>query len=167
MLARGQPHGSHLFDGTALEAGRSFWAMALCLPLFFLLGRLAGAGDSLHDWAIEALGFVIAWLAFALAAEAMAGMAGKSANFMRFLAAWNWTNLFQYIALLVGSLLGNALGGGMVQIFSLFVIAYALWLEWFTTRVALGVAGPAAAMFVLLDLSIGLFVQGVVMRVNA
>ena len=167
MLARGQPHGSYLFDGTALEAGRSFWAMALCFPLFFLLGRLAGAGDSLHDWTIESLGFVIAWLAFALAAEAMATMAGKSANFTRFIAAWNWTNLFQYLALFLGSLLGSAFGGGVVQILSLLVIAYALWLEWFTTRVTLGVAGVAAGMFVLLDLAIGLFVQGVVMRVNA
>lgn len=167
MLARGKPHGGYLFDGTALEAGRSFWSMALCFPLFFVLGRLAGAGDSAHDWAIESLGFVIAWLAFALAAEAMAGMAGKSANFTRFIAAWNWTNLFQYAALLLGSLLGSALGAGMVQILSLVVIAYALWLEWFTTRVTLGVAGPAAAMFVLLDLAIGLFVQGVVLRVNS
>lgn len=167
MLARGQQHGSYFFEGSALEAARSFWAMALCYPLFFLLGRLAGAGDSLHDWVIESLGFVIAWLAFALAAEAMAGMAGKGANFTRFIAAWNWTNLFQYAALLAGSLLGSMFGGGMVQILSLIVVAYALWLEWFTTRTTLGVHGSAAVMFVLLDLAIGLFVQGVVMRVNA
>jgi len=167
MLARGNPHGSYFFEGSALEAGRSFWAMALCYPLFFLLGRLAGAGDSLHDWLIESIGFVIAWLAFALAAEAMAGMAGKTQNFTRFIAAWNWTNLFQYAALVCGSLLGTVFGGGMVQILSLLVIAYALWLEWFTTRATLAVHGAAAAMFVMLDLAIGLFVQGVVIRVNA
>ena len=165
MLARGRAHGSYLFDGTALEAGRSFWSMALCFPLFFLLGRLAGASDSLHEWVIESLGFVIAWLAFALAAEAMAGMAGKGANFTRFIAAWNWTNLFQYAALVVGSLLGTAFGSGMLQIMSLLVVAYALWLEWFTTRNVLGVAAVPAAMFVLLDLAIGLFVQGIVVRV--
>jgi hypothetical protein len=104
--------------------------------------------------------------AFALAAEAMAGMAGKGANFTRFIAAWNWTNLFQYAALVIGSLLGTVFGSGMLQIMSLLVVAYALWLEWFTTRNVLGVAAVPAAMFVLLDLAIGLFVQGIVVRVN-
>jgi hypothetical protein len=167
MLARGRVYGMYFFEGDALEAARSFWAMALCLPLFFLLGRLAGAGDDWNDWAVESLGFVIAWIGFALAAEAMASMAGKGANYQRFIAAWNWTNLFQYIALVVGTLLGTAIGGDAVQVISLAVVAYALWLEWFTTKNGLGVAAVPAAMFVLLDLSIGLFVQAMVVRFTA
>jgi hypothetical protein len=167
MLARGQPHGMYFFEGTGLEAARSFWAMALCLPMFFVLGRIAGAGESLNDWTIEALGFVIAWLGFALAAEAMAGMAGRSAEWPRFIAAWNWTTLFQYVALVVGSVFGLAIGGGVAQIASIAVLSYALWLEWFATKHALNIPGPAAVMFVLLDLAIGLFVQAVVLRVIA
>ncbi len=167
MLARGQTHGLYFFEGTQLEAARSFWAMALCFPLFFVLGRLAGAGQSPHAWAIEALGFAIAWLGFALASQAMARMAGRSAEWQRFIAAWNWTTLFQYAALLLGSALGLVLGGGIAVLVSIAALSYALWLEWFTTRHALNVPGPTAVMFVLLDLVIGLFVQAVVMRVVA
>ncbi|MCS6891780.1 MAG: hypothetical protein RMK64_00370 [Rhodovarius sp.] len=138
--------------------------MAFCFPLFLLLTRVAGREASPGHWAVEAMGFVVAWLAFAVASHQMATLALRRADWPRFISAWNWTNVLQYLCLCAASLMGSALGTTAMQLLSLLSVAYALWLEWFTTRAALGVAGPAAVLFVLLDLAIGLFVQGFIAR---
>lgn len=154
------------FDGSALEATRSFWAAAICWPLFFVLGLITGARETPGVWIIEFVGFVIGWAAFALASEAMAGLAGRAQQWPRFIAAWNWTNIPQYAALVVLSAPATVLPPGFGQALALVAVSYALWLEWFVTKQALGIAGPQAVLFVIMDVAIGLFVQGVVGRMN-
>ena len=97
----------------------------------------------------------------------MADAAGRRRHWPQFIAAWNYTNVVQYLVLLLLTLptaaglsgtLGNALG--------LVAVGYALWLEWFVTREALHVGGGRAAGVVLLDLVIGLFVGGLVTRMS-
>jgi hypothetical protein len=155
-----------LFDGSALEATRSFWAAAICWPMFFILGLITGVRENPGVWLIEAVGFVAGWAAFALASEAMAGMAGKAKTWPRFIAAWNWANIPQYAALVVLSAPAAVLPAGFGQVLALVAVGYALWLEWFVTKESLGVNGPQAVMFVILDVAIGLFVQGIVGRMN-
>ena len=166
MLARGQKAGMLRFDGTPTETMRSFWAAAICYPMFVVLGLLTGHGGGTSAWLVEAVGFVIGWAGFALASQMMAGMAGRSAQWPKFIAAWNWANIAQYAALVVFSAPGALLPAPVVQLLALVAVGYALWLEWFVTREGLAMPGPAAVMFVLLDVSIGLFVQGVVARIN-
>ena len=43
---------------------------------------------------------------------------------------------------------------------------YAMWLEWFVAREALGVNGFQAATFVALDLAISIFLAGAVQAVT-
>lgn len=166
QLARGRADGMAWFDGSALQATRSFWATLICWPMFFLLGLVAGPRESPDIWLAEAVGFIAGWVAFALASEAMAGMAGRGRAWLRFIAAWNWANIPQYATLLVLSTFGAVLPDGFAVLLSLVAVAYALWLEWFVTREALGIPGPSAVMFVLLDVAIGLFVQGIVGRLS-
>ena len=154
----------YFFDGTPLETARSFWAGAICWPMFFVLGLMTGARDNPGVWLVEAVGFVAGWAAFALASEVMAGMAGKAAAWPRFIAAWNWSNIPQYAVLTLLSVPGTLLPTGFGQVLALLAVGYALWLEWFVTKEALGIPGPSAVMFVLLDVAIGLFVQGIVGR---
>ena len=154
------------FDGSTLEAQRSFWAAAICWPMFFVLGLVAGARESPGTWMIEAVGFVVGWVAFALASHAMAGMAGKGREWPRFIAAWNWANIPQYAALVLLSAPAVVLPAGIGQMLALVAVGYALWLEWFVTKQALGLDGPRAAMFVVLDVVIGLFVQGIAGRMS-
>jgi hypothetical protein len=52
---------------------------------------------------------------------------------------------------------GNALG--------LAAVGYAIWLEWFVARTALGVQSMTAVMFVVLDLTLGLFIGGITGRI--
>lgn len=166
LLARGRAVGMACFDGSTLEAMRSFWAAAICWPMFFVLGLITSSHANPGTWLIEAVGFVAGWAAFALASEAMAGMAGRARAWPRFIAAWNWANIPQYAALVLLSAPGAVLPAGFGQMLALIAVGYALWLEWFVTKEALGIPGPSAVMFVLLDVAIGLFVQGIVGRIT-
>jgi hypothetical protein len=154
------------FDGSTIETTRSFWAAAICWPMFFALGLITGVNEGLGEWLVEPVGFVVGWVAFALASQMMAKLAGREAAWPRFIAAWNWSNIPQYAALVLLSAPGMMLPASFAQALALVAVGYALWLEWFVTKHALGIPGASAVMFVLLDVAIGLFVQGIVGRMT-
>jgi hypothetical protein len=172
MLARGRPEGLMLIEDTPAGALRSFWAAAICLPAFLAL--------RLHAWSttggpagplgtvlvVELIGYVVAWVGFALASRPLAEVAGRQAEWPHFIAAWNWANAVQYLVLIgltvPGRLLPDPIGSGL----GLAALGYALWLEWFIARVALGISGSRAVGFVALDLAIGLMVNVVVARLS-
>jgi hypothetical protein len=68
------------------------------------------------------------------------------------------------LALTVPAALG--LPPSVVQVLTLLGISYALWLEWFVTRHALGVDGGKAAAVVGLDLALGLFLAGLIRNLS-
>lgn len=160
-------------EDTPEGAWRSFLAMAICLPAFLALRVFgwaeAGPAEGMLGRALaaELTGYVVAWTAFSLATLAPAVAWGRAAQWPRFLCAWNWTNVVQYLvmlALMVPVMIGA--DGLLAQGLTLAGIGYAVWLEWFVARHALGVSGARATLLVLLDLMIGLFVYGVVQRLG-
>jgi hypothetical protein len=172
LLARGRPEGMMLLAPDMETALYSFRAALICLPAFLGLRLISwslqgGPGNGIAiALAAELVGYVVAWAGYAIASKLLAEQAQRGGNWPQFIAAWNWSNLVQYLLLLVLMLppllglpnwLGNALG--------LMALGYALWLEWFVTRVGLSVAGPTAVLFVLLDLSLGLFIGGITARI--
>jgi hypothetical protein len=172
-LAQGKPDGLALIDLTPEGILRSFWAAAICLPGFLalkLIGWADGdgpAGGLGRGLLAELIGFVVAWAGYALATLPLAEAQGRKADWPRFIAAWNWANVVQYLVLLAltaPTLLG--LPGLLAHGLGLAAIGYALWLEWFVTKAALRIAGGPAAMFVLLDLLLGVFVGGFVARLG-
>ncbi|WP_052214419.1 hypothetical protein [Belnapia sp. F-4-1] len=173
LLARGRVDGLLLMEGSPAGAGRSFWAAAICLPAFLALRFLAWSGDGgpelglLRGLVAELIGYACAWVGFALLSLPLAEAAGRRAEWPRFVAAWNWTNVVQYLVMLaltvpaelgLPPLLAHGLG--------LAGVGYALWLEWFAARSALRIPGGMAAAFVVLDLALGLAVGGVVGRLS-
>lgn len=173
LLARGREAALGLLPNTPEVARHSFRAALFCLPVFLLLRAMSFAEHGApRDGAMvgllaETAGFVIAWAGFALASRAMADQAGRLDRWPGFVAAWNWSNLVQYALLLllaVPTLLG--MPAWLVNGLGLAALGYALWLEWFVTRVALGVPGPAAVLFVMLDLAIGLFAGALAGRIS-
>lgn len=168
LFARGRAVGLALLPASMETARYSFLAGLICLPVFLGLRlvswnlRDAPSNGIALGLAAEFVGYVLGWVAFALVSKAVAEQAQRGANWPQFIAAWNWSNIVQYgllLVLMVPTLLGmpawvgNALG--------LMAVGYAMWLEWFVTRVALGVASGTAVMFVLLDLILGLFIGGI------
>lgn len=169
LLARGKVDGIDAFEPTMEDARVSFLAALLCLPIFLLLrmggGEAAVVTDPARALVADLIAFVCSWAGFALASLPLAEAMGRRALWPRFIAAWNWVNLVQYAVLtllLLPQLLG--LSGMVTDALALLGLGYAMWLQWFATRLALGLSGPRAAAFVALDLGISLFLSGLAAR---
>jgi len=165
LLARGRIDGLRYVEADEAGAARSFWAAAVALPLFLVL-RLAGEGwDAAaafapHGVLLAIAGYVIGWVGFALLSRPCARAIGKGEHWPRFLVAWNWCNVVQNL-LLVGALPPDILGAPswVGEAAWLVALGWALWLEWFATRLTLGVGAGVAAVFVGLDIMFGILVD--------
>lgn len=172
LLARARPWGLLLFETTPSGAARSFVAMLVCLPAYLGLQLLDSGGavpaDPLRALAATIIGFVVAWLGFATISFSLAAAIGRAHHWPRFLSAWNWSNVVQYAAMVLlvvpASLLG--LPEPVAQTLSLVALGYALWVEWYVTKLALDLPGPGAAAFVMVDLAIGLMVGGLIPQLS-
>lgn len=168
LLARGRSEALSLVadDTDHALAQRSFVAAPLCLPAFICLRLLdpqqaAPAAAPGQDFALDLIGFVIGWAGFALLSRQFADAIGRAALWPRFITLWNWCNLVQYL-MMVAALLPTLLGlpAWIGQTAFLAAIGWAVWLEWFMTRLSLGIPGILAAGFVAADLLLGLIVAG-------
>jgi hypothetical protein len=52
------------------------------------------------------------------------------------------------------------------EVCQLITIGWALWLEWYATRLAFGVGGLTAAWLVLLDQSMGIFLGSLAVAIS-
>ena len=166
LLARGREEGLRFallsMEGTA----RSFWAAVFCL-LPFLLIRALGDGSAFSaGLPVELIGYSLGWTVFPLASAALVDASGRGPLWPLFIAAWNWTNLAQYAALLGATLLNPLLTTGFGGALTLVAFGYAIWLEWFVAKSALRISGARAVIFVVLDMMIGLFIASVVARLS-
>jgi hypothetical protein len=171
-LARGRRDGIRVMDGSAEGAWRSFVAAAICVPAFLALRFLSWSvappdGNMGRALAAETIGYLVAWFGFALLSLPVATAWGKAALWPRFVTAFNWSNVVQYLVLLALTLPG-ALGlpSGVSQVLTLLALGYAVWLEWYVVRVSLELDGGRAAALVAMDLAVGLFVGGMVQRLS-
>ena len=173
LLARGRADGAQAFAPTAAEARASFLAALLCLPVFLLLRFAFPAPgteplDPARALAADLIAYVASWAGFALATLPLAEAMGRRALWPRFIAAWNWTNVVQYLVLAVLTLPAAAgLPGFIADTLGLLGLGYAVWLQWFTARAALGLPGLRAAAFVAVDLAIAVFLSGLAVRLAA
>lgn len=174
LFARGRPEGLALLPNDLATARASFRAALICLPLFLIMrftswwlrgGPEAGIPLAL---VVEVIGYSLSWTSFAVVSLFLAGQAKRSEQWPQFIAAWNWANVVQYL-LLMGLVIPAALGlpGWIANVLGLVALGYAVWLEWFVVRVGLNVTGGTAAMFVITDLMLGLFIGGISSRILA
>jgi hypothetical protein len=166
LLARGRADGLLLVTDDKQQAARSFWAMAVCLPIIVAMRMMSLTPDSpgvpmtrllSRDFVV----FAVSWLLYALMSHRIAGTLGRGDRWPRFIAAWNWCNVVENLLLVLGGLPGF-LGAPPIidQAAQLFALGWALWVEWYVTRTALGVSILAAAWMVLLDESVGVIASG-------
>jgi hypothetical protein len=163
LLAGGRVEGLRAIPADLAGAARSFLAAAVALPLFLLLlattARQGGVALSPTMLVLQVLGYAIAWAGYAVLSHRLVGALGKAGRWPRFIALWNWVNVVQYLMLLGGSL--PALAGaprGLTLAAALGAQAWALWLEWYATRLTLDVPGLIAAAVMAPDVLLGLVV---------
>lgn len=165
-LARVDERGMDFFDTSIEGFWRSFYAAALVAPLYLILmvTRFQAAGvqaSGLQFVAVEAIGYVIAWVAFPVVVAYIAPMIERDHRYLRYIVAYNWASVLQNslclpIAILINlgaisSSLATLLGVGCFVVVSVYT--------WYVTRVALDVPGGTAAGFVALDVVLSVIVN--------
>jgi hypothetical protein len=166
LLARGRARGVSLVESDMRGATRSFWALAVCLPTVVCLRLMDWAGTGLPAYATYMLGrdllvFVAGWLLYAVITYHLTATFGRAQRWPHFIAAWNWCNVIENLLVMFGSV--PALLGAphfADQVSQVVTLGWALWLEWYATRLTLGVGPLLAASLVLLDQVLGLLLAG-------
>ncbi len=166
LFARGRSDGLRYVEADMAGAKRSFWAIVLCLPAIVCLQLMTWVQYGLppqagHAIGLDVMGYVVGWLGFTLLSFHLAPMFGCEARWPRFIAAWNWCNVIENLLLVVGGIPG-LLGAPPIvdEGAQIIAIGWALWIEWFATRQALGTSGVVAVGMVVLDQVIGLLLAG-------
>jgi hypothetical protein len=167
LLAQGKEEGLRFALLSMEGAARSFWAGAICLVPFLLIRMMGNDALISAGLPVELIGYTLGWVVFPLASLTMADASGRGPLWPLFIAAWNWTNLVQYVALLLATLLGQLLPAGVGGLLTLGALAFSLWMEWFVAKSALRITGIRAGLFVAMDMAIGLFIASVVTRLAA
>jgi hypothetical protein len=167
LLARGRPEGLGLVSDDVHAAGRSFWAMAVCVPIVVALRVLSISPPNphlpfAHLLASDLLVLAVSWIVYTLFSHRLATALGAQDRWPRFIAAWNWCNVLENLLILLGALPGVLGAPGIIsQAAQLFALGWALWIEWYVTRSALRVSILMAVCMVLLDEAFGLVASGV------
>ena len=170
LPARPRPGGRAGADGaTPAGAWRSFWRRCICLPAFLALRLLSWASPARRRaaWrralAAELIGYASAWVGFALASLPLVSQAGARRRAGR---ASSPPGTGQRGAVPRAARADRAGGarpaGDAVASAGAGGLGYALWLEWFVAREALGVERRGPAVLVVLDLVLGLFLGGLI-----
>jgi hypothetical protein len=167
LLARGRADGLQLVTDDEQAARRSFWAIAVCLPIVLGMRLTSLASDSpgvglLHLVLRDFIAFAVSWLLYAVLSHRIAESLGCGQRWPRFIVAWNWCNVVENLMILLGGLPGF-LGAPPIidQSAQLVALGWALWVEWYATRTALGVTVLMAIWMVLLDESVGVITTGI------
>jgi len=143
-LARRDPAGMVWFDASPRGFWHSFWGPALVLPGFLILQTIDGA------FATQVVEPLVVYLAEGL---------HRSANYCRFIVAYNWSAVVQMALLLPVALLVQLFPGHGIEVLNLAVTIVLLVYQAYIAHVALAVTPGTAGLLVLLDVLIGALVQ--------
>jgi len=171
-LALGRADGVALVAGDRTTVVRSFWSILLCVPsvIVRLLMSWTDTGiptDAAHRLGREVIVYILGWLVFVELTHRVAPRIGRAAQWGRFIAVWNWCNVVEGVLVIAGGIPGTFGAPAIVdQACQLIAIGWALWLEWYATRLTLGVAPLTAVWFVMLDQSIGIMLASVAVLIS-
>jgi hypothetical protein len=167
-LARLDKGGLKFFDVTNQGFWNSFYAAVLVAPLYVVL--LLIRYSNLHEhvplirfFAIEAIAYVIAWVAFPLLMASLARLLEREAFYIRYIVAYNWAAVLQnalYIPIAILSAAG-IMSISLANTLGLLAIALIVFYTWFITRTALEVAAGLAAGIVGLDFLLNVLINAI------
>jgi hypothetical protein len=117
---------------------------------------------------VEAVGYVIGWTAFPLAAHFLCGRWGKAKEWYDYIAAYNWSSVLQMAFYLPAAALGDAdgLAPGTLFLTGTIAVAAAVAVHFRIARVTLGVDALPAMALVAADLAVGQLLTQIVDRLH-
>jgi uncharacterized membrane protein len=168
-LARFDRSGIAYFDDSAGGFWKSFFAAVIVAPFFtLLLAYNFVSEDSRIDIdryiLIQAIGYVIGWVLFPLVMSRITEIIGRRRRYIRYIVAYNWCSVIQHavytpLAVLAADGSGAPTSANFLAFAALgYIIVY----SWFVAQTALDVPKGVASMIVLLDVAIGIAINGVV-----
>jgi len=165
-LARRDPSGLIWFDASPRGFWNSFWGPALILPGFLVLQTLDGAfeEDLLRPLVVELIAYVIGCVAFPLVMSHISEGLERSHLYMRYIVAYNWSQVVQMAVLLPAGLLVHMAPGNGMALLNMAMTIIVLIYQAYVAHQALDVKPGAAGMLVLLDLSLGALIQMIATR---
>jgi len=167
-LARFDAGGLAFFDASIGGFWRSFSAALIVAPPYALLLTMRfheGLGEvgALRFACVEAIAYVIAWVAFPLLMVWLTRLFGRQGHYLRYIVAYNWAGVLQYGLYLPLDMLavGGVIARGPSDALAVIVFGLILVYTWFIARAALDLNAAAAAGIVTLDLVLSLFISAV------
>ena len=162
LLARARPEGVERFSNDPATVIRSFWALPLCLPSLICMKMLAWADTGIPvngpaSFVRYLLLFSVGWLLFVVVSHYLASTINKQDNWPRFVAVWSYCSVIENTLIALGEL-PKVLSAPAIltQAAQLVTIGWALWLGWYGIRLSLDTGKLTAAIFLAVDLTIGI-----------
>ncbi len=172
-LAHLDPRGLELFDRSQAGALRSFAAAIPVLPFYVVAALMlapprAPTTHPLRWLSVQAIAYVLSWVAYPVAAESLTRVMGCRQRFAGYLSAYNWSMVLQNAALLPLTLLTvfQVFPEDITQLLWLAAVAAIMGWLWFIARAALAIGGLAAAGLVLADQLISMIIDSLVARLS-
>jgi hypothetical protein len=155
-LARLDISAMRLFDRTPDGFLRSFLAAAIVAPIYLLdLEPRLPADDALHAFLVEALRYVVGWLAFPLLAYYLARYVAREERWLGYVVAYNWLSVYLSLFLLGRLVLRELeLGAAVDTVYGIVTIGMTLFYLHFLARGALVITSAQAAGFVASDVAL-------------
>jgi hypothetical protein len=131
------------FEGSRGGGLRSFWSVAIVLPLTFAIiaieqsGPVSGEPAAVHNTLVDLTGLVLAWLLLMVVMYGLVSWHGRSDRFWLFVSTYNWTQVPLAVVILVSAALVAA-ASGLVD-FNADAPSGST-LEWSVARIAFGIA---------------------------
>lgn len=165
-LARFDASGLGYFDTSPAGARRSFYAAAMVAPFYALMLAVGGVPEGtnpLRFAVVEAIAYVLSWVAYPVLVEALTRSLGCRDRFDGYLTAYNWSMVLQSAAFLPVTVLAGLgiLPAQVVQVLWFGIFLAVLLYVGFIARTALEVTPITAAGLVLLDVLLSAFIDGV------
>ena len=151
------------FDRSLPGFWRSYTACVIGAPihtLLLILSREEAAGplNSAHDAAIEAIAYMMIWVAYPLLVTQIVKRLDREDRFFDYMVPYNWAALAQLVLFTSAAAVRLMLPGFLGSVLMLVAIAAVLHLQWFLAREGLGVTGRVAFLIVLSDMSLSLLI---------
>ncbi len=152
------------FNISASGFWRSFFAAVVALPIyaFALVPQLERAADGALFLTVEAIHYIVAWIAFPLALIPVLRFLRLMPRYIPFVIAVNWTSVLQLVLFLPLNLLalaGSLQGDGAAFLFTL-ALSLSCIFRYFVARVALETTLGTALVLVAFDVVLGLLLTG-------